>query len=112
MAAMVAQAGPGTGFLLERRLAKAGDAAMETRNGDAAGVLTETFQARGWSVCREHPRNAVAAWSLMVQAASGAAAALAQDGAALPGCGLSLRVTGPWPPYAFARTIFMEQDNG
>jgi hypothetical protein len=56
--------------------------------------------------------NAPAAWSLLAPADHDLQSALNELSMAIGDTGLSLRVTGPWPPYAFARAALQEVPNG
>jgi len=100
---------PGTQFLLERRLAKALDAAR-ARHGVAAGaMLMERLQAEQVELRQEAARQG-AAWSALACRHSRFAERIEALSAALfADSGLALRITGPWPPYAFARAAWQEQ---
>jgi len=101
-------AGPGTGFLLERRLARAREEARARHHDAAAARLAERLAAEAFAVRRESGQAGYA-WSLLADRDAGLAGRLAAIGAELfDGTGLALRVTGPWPPYAFARAAWQE----
>jgi hypothetical protein len=109
LAQAAAAAPPGTGFLLERRLAKALDAARATHGAQIGAIVTERLQAEHGLVRPEAARHG-SAWSVLAPRDSPVASYIEELGTALiAGTGLTLRVTGPWPPYAFARTAWEAQ---
>jgi hypothetical protein len=108
LAEAVRAASPGTGFLLERRLARAREAARAQHQEAAAARLADRLAAEAFAVRRETGQPGHA-WSLLADRDAGLAGRLAAIGAELfDGTGLALRVTGPWPPYAFARAAWQE----
>jgi hypothetical protein len=109
LAAAAEAAPPGTGFLLERRLAKAIDAAREAHGAAVGARVLEHLRAAHGQVRQEATRQG-AAWSVLAPRDSQVAARIDAAAAALvAGTGLALRLTGPWPPYAFARAAWAEQ---
>jgi hypothetical protein len=101
-------ASPGTGILLERRLVWAREAARLRHQEAAAALLAERLAAEAFAVRREAGQLGHA-WSLLAERDAGVAERLAAIGSELfAGTGLALRVTGPWPPYAFTRAAWQE----
>jgi hypothetical protein len=99
---------PGTGYLLERRLARAREVARLQHTQAASMRLAERLAADGLEIRREIGEPGFA-WSLLGERDTGMAARLEAVGSALfEGNGLALRITGPWPPYAFARAAWQE----
>lgn len=94
------RAGEGTAFLLDRRHAKALAAARAARRG-AIGQRAASILARHAAQVAAAP----ARWTGLVP--RGAVAALRAEledvADEIAGSGLSLSLSGPWPPYAFAR---------
>lgn len=106
LAGKAEQASPGTAFLLARRLDKALAASRQARLQDTAQALGRLLQAEARHLAPSRPRNAaVAGWSaLLAEAAQQRLrTALELEAIMLSGTGLSLTLSGPWPPYAFAR---------
>ncbi|MGK7867661.1 GvpL/GvpF family gas vesicle protein [Falsiroseomonas sp. E2-1-a20] len=106
LASQADRASPGTAFLLARRLDKALAASRQARLQDTAQSLGRLLLAEARHLAPSRPRNgAVAGWSaLLGQAAQHRLrTALEAEALALSGTGLSLNLSGPWPPYAFAR---------
>lgn len=100
-------ASAGTAFMLNRRLEKALAAAREARRRDAAqalGLMLENVAPRVWTGTPRQPA-AVAGWNLLLPAPAlpRLRAAVEDEAAALRETGLTLSLSGPWPPYAFAR---------
>jgi hypothetical protein len=99
---------PGTGSLLERRLARTREVARLQHKQAASLLLAERLEAEGLEIRRETGEPGFA-WSLLGDRDTRMAARLEAVGSAvLVGSGLSLRITGPWPPYAFARAFWQE----
>jgi hypothetical protein len=109
---LVGEASPGTGFLLERRLERERDSARAQHAQEAASRLSERLYCEGFAARRESsPQSAACgcSWSVLAPRKARFAERLAGIGAGLfDGTGLSLRITGPWPPYAFARAAWQE----
>jgi hypothetical protein len=108
LAEAVATARPGTGYLLERQLARAREEARAQHQQAAAARLTEHLATQGFEIRRETGEPGFA-WSLLSDRDPGLPTrleALAKD--LFAENGLALRVTGPWPPYAFARAAWQE----
>jgi len=99
---------PGTGFLLERRLARAREVARLQHKQVAAMRLAERLATEGLEIRRESGEPGFA-WSLLGERDAGMTARLEAVGEAVfEESGLALRITGPWPPYAFARAAWQE----
>jgi hypothetical protein len=97
-------ASAGRRFLLARTLARLREAACSTDETASIAGLAAGLPALCRVVRAETPPpGALAAWSLLAGQGADMGAALAGHAAALAERGLHLRVTGPWPPYAFAR---------
>jgi hypothetical protein len=69
--------------------------------------------ATGWPVLAERQRDGSPAWSILAPA-DAAAAPLVQQWLAviteeLAPSGLAVRLTGPWPAYAFARAAMQAE---
>jgi hypothetical protein len=108
LASAARTAPPGTGYLLERRLARAREEARLLHQQAAATRLTQRLAAEGLRIRRESGEPGYA-WSLLGERDPEMTARLEAVGSALfEGCGLALRITGPWPPYAFARAAWQE----
>jgi len=107
LAALQAQrdaASPGTAFLLDKRLDKARQASRGAAFSALACQIEACLRAAGMSVQTEQPAAQDAAcWSLLGARGADPAAALAALDAAIGAAGGRARLTGPWPPYAFAR---------
>jgi hypothetical protein len=100
-----AKAGPGAAYLLARQLDRAVLAARAAQDASLRTQLCAQFAESGWRV-RAEP--GAASWSLLTPKAEDVARALQAEAARLGPMGLALRVTGPWPPYAFARQSWQE----
>jgi hypothetical protein len=125
LAASVAAAGEGTAFLLARRLDKTREAARArhaARAADLVAAALDRAKAReeagakagaDLTVLAETPRGGGAAWSILAPSAASSGTAwsapLADVAADLAPTGLVLRLTGPWPAYAFARAALAEE---
>jgi len=108
LAAAARTAPPGTGHLLDRRLARAREVARLQHKHAACLLLAERLAAEGLEIRRETGEPGFA-WSVLGERDTGMTARLEALGSALlKGCGLALRITGPWPPYAFARAAWQE----
>lgn len=120
-------ASPGTGFLLERRLVRAREEARVQHVAASAARLADCLEHEGMRVRAEFsnpeasrqagsPAPAVQpgqSWSVLAERQPGQGERLAALGCRLLGdTGLRLRVTGPWPPYAFARAAWQENAHG
>ena len=112
LAAAAASAGPGAAFLMTRRLEKAEAAAQALQAASVQAGLTDHFREQDWLVSDEPAAGAQAGWAILAPQAEDVADMLAVTAATLAGTGLSLRVTGPWPPYAFARAAWQVQAHG
>jgi hypothetical protein len=104
LADAAAAAGPGTRFLIERQAARAAAAGLLAADAAAAAWLQAELSGRGW-VARQ---DGEAAWSVLAAHGADLPAALADLLPGLAAAGLSLRVAGPFPPYAFARAAWQE----
>jgi hypothetical protein len=106
LAAAAACAGPGTGFLLARRIDRAVDSARSAHAALMSGAVVQRLECSGSVLAETPPRGAVAAWSVLVPPGAALTALLAELNCAAAKTGLALRATGPWPPYAFARAAW------
>jgi len=108
----VAAAGEGTAFLLARRLEKARAVARLGHIDTAAANIAVRLADARFGVLEEPPKGGLPGWSLLV-ARSHAPDALSEQvrmlAADLESAGLSLRLTGPWPAYAFARAALAQE---
>jgi hypothetical protein len=111
LAQSVASAGPGTAFLLQRRLDRAVDAARAAHCRQEADDMSARLAALSPPIQAEPGGNG-ASWSMLAAKGDDIAAALQPAVDALSGTGLELRVTGPWPPYAFARAAWQDCAHG
>jgi hypothetical protein len=112
LAGAIAAASPGTAFLMARRMDKAVLAARATHAGTAAARIAAALQAGGWRLRAEPARAGhVAGWSLLAQSGSPLEPVIASLAGELHGTGLALRAAGPFPPYAFARAAWAEEQN-
>ena len=105
LAARIAITSPGTAFLLERRLAQA--------RATARAARTDVAQHDVAAVLADHPglvEQKPACWTVLADAAGRQAleAALAPLAAGWEGSGLTLALSGPWPPYAYARGVLAD----
>jgi hypothetical protein len=107
LADSAAAAGPGTRFLIERQAARAETAALLASDAEQAAWLGADLTGRGW-VARQ---DGNAAWSVLAAHGADLPAMLADLLPRLNAAGLSLRVAGPFPPYAFARAAWQEHAN-
>jgi hypothetical protein len=104
-----AKAGAGTGFLMARRLEKARVAA---RGGHVQMLETSVYASLAQTsrhVLTERRRDGLPAWSILAPRdlvqSDITGSSLAALEATLAPMGLGLRITGPWPAYAFAKTV-------
>jgi hypothetical protein len=102
--AAMASAGQGTAFLMTRRLTNLRANARVGQIAEATRTVEATLTGSGVGVLPHTPRGGLPNWTLVLpndrpRAISAVMPALS-DG--LP-AGLSLRLSGPWPAYAFAR---------
>lgn len=100
LAARIAAASTGTAFLLDRKRAQATAAARATALAEAGRQVAVALAGSAALVDRQ-----AASWTVLAGAAEQAAlqAALAPLAQAWEQSGLTLALSGPWPPYAFAR---------
>jgi hypothetical protein len=100
LAARIAAASSGTGFLLERRQAQARSAARAAHLAAAGREVAVALAGNAGLVEQQ-----AACWTVLADAAERQLleAALAPLAQAWEGNGLMLALSGPWPPYAFAR---------
>jgi hypothetical protein len=109
MAGVIAAASEGTGYLLRKRLDKLRAAARQDHLLAVAGSVAAALQKAGLDVLDEPPKHGMPTWSALAQAGADALPpAAASLAAALAPCGLSLRLSGPWPAYGFARAALAE----
>lgn len=99
-------AGEGAAFLIGRRLDKARSVARAAHVARAADLIRERLVSAGLECLPEAPGRALAAWTVLAPKA----AEIPDVSPDLP-TGLATRVTGPWPAYAFARTVMQGEDN-
>jgi hypothetical protein len=97
-----ARAGEGTAFLLERRLDKARRMTRSQNLADLAAHVSSKLAEAGCTVLPEPPRQGLPHWTVLARDAGLPVLAASLDARLPPGC-LSLRLTGPWPAYGFAR---------
>lgn len=112
LAAAVAAANVGTAFLLSRRLVRVREAARAAHLAAAARRVAATLAATtlaevgrslgatspngpSWTVLAPRQSETPRGWTVLLEE-------LADE---LAVTGLLLRLTGPWPPYAFARAV-------
>ncbi len=112
LAEAAASAGPGAAFLMRRRLEKAETPVRAAQAKSVLAGLSDDFRALNWLVRDEPTAGAQAGWAILAPEADDVAGRVAASAAVLAGSGFSLRVTGPWPPYAFARDAWKVQANG
>ena len=111
LAEAAARATGGTAFLLGKRFSRARQAAGEAAFPALLAALEQVFAACGARPRAERPAPGVqASWSLLLPHGQTLHACHADAAARWAQAGVSLRLTGPWPPYAFARAA-LEQDN-
>jgi len=112
LSVQIAQATPGTAFLLGKRLARAQQAAeaggvLAVRHAIDAAAQQAGFQLRGEPAAPGRP----ASWSLLAPAGAAPRTWCADLTAQWASAGITLQLTGPFPPYAFARACW-ESANG
>jgi hypothetical protein len=113
LAAAADAAGPGRAHLLRRRLAQAREAARAAHAKAVAEALGARLSTLRCAVRADAAAGQDAArWNLLATQDAGLEPALAALAAAMDETGFSLRVTGPWPPYAFARDAWQETVHG
>lgn len=108
-------AGPGTAYLLGRRLSRAEAGARAARIAAIGQRLADLAATHARHVAPLAPRADRAAGfaTLVGNAARPALAeAVAALGAELAGSGLAVALDGPWPAYAFARHVAAGWDSG
>lgn len=98
---------PGTAFMLARRRDRALAEARQARRHDTAralGMMLTGLAGRVYPATTRQP-HVVAGFHLLLgaDAMSGLHDRLVQEARALEPTGLGLRLSGPWPPYAFAQ---------
>ena len=107
LAARAEAAGPGTAFMLARQLERGLATARHQRRHDSTLALWRLLEGISAHLRAGAPRqeNAVAGFNLLVRGPAQAQlrAALEATATDLEGTGLGLELSGPWPPYAFAR---------
>ena len=114
LAESAANAERGTAYLLGRRLDKARSAARIQHLNAIAASVANWVRAAGFDLFTDPPRNGMPAWTALTpdQAPNGQNALPARVGqlaADLAHAGLSLRLSGPWPAYAFARHALSQE---
>lgn len=101
MSAAAEAAGPGTRFLLERRLERARAEARARHLEAAARRLQAALSAHARAMLPARTSaGLVGVTALLPGGPPGALDAMAEE---LDGTGLAVALSGPWPPYAFAR---------
>ena len=107
LAARVEAAGPGTAFMLGRQLERALATARQQRRHDSTLALSRLLEGVSAHLRAGAPQqeNAVAGFNLLLPGPAQPRLRAALEAAAeeLDGTGLALALSGPWPPYAFAR---------
>lgn len=106
-------AGAGTAFLLAKRIDKAQVAARAGHLASVESRITALLLAAGWPVLAERQRDGLPSWSVLAPTEAGTSplvqgwlAALTEE---LAPSGLAVRLTGPWPAYAFARAALQAE---
>lgn len=100
----MASAGEGKAFLMTRRLKSLRAEARKAQIEEAAKTVADALTLAGVGVLTESPRGGLPNWTLVLP--NDRPNALSATMPALHGGmppGLSLRLSGPWPAYAFAR---------
>lgn len=108
LTADLASAGQGTGFLLTRQRDRVRQSARIRHLRDVAQSLSDALDTSVIKVIPSSGDPSRLAWTLLAPVDAPVpeiADALAQS---LTSTGLALRLTGPWPPYAFARNALTE----
>jgi hypothetical protein len=105
------RAGPGAAFLLQKRMEKAVGGARQAHAAAVAARLGAHFAALHQTRGEAAPVGAAAAWSLLAGREDALPEMIDEARGDLAHTGLTLRVTGPWPPYAFARAFWQEAQN-
>jgi hypothetical protein len=97
--------GQGTAFLLARRLDKIRQAARQRCLDTAAARVNAWAQEAAMGLIAEPVRGGLPSWTVLLpnDRPDALSSSLPTLSASLPG-GLSVRVSGPWPAYAYARS--------
>ena len=107
--AKAAASGEGLGFLLARRIEKAGVVAREAHLRATCEEVETTLQALAESVLPESRHDGLPAWSILAAQADAPGPRIVHGldrlHQSLAPRGLGVRLTGPWPAYAFARAL-------
>ena len=106
LAEAAARAGTGTGFLIERRVDKALKQARAAHGAALAAMVGERLEETCPALAETPAMGAAAAWSVLASSQESVRHYVAACETFLAGRGFALRVTGPWPPYAFARAAW------
>jgi len=110
LSAAAGVAAPGTSFLVGRRLARAEADATTACYEAGAARLRSRLEQRSWPLLLETKRD-YAAWSVLAPVGTDVAAEFADESMASAEMGLEIRVTGPFPPYTFARAAWQPQQD-
>jgi hypothetical protein len=109
----VALSGEGTAFLIGRRIDKARAAARASNMRKVAARVEHRLIEVVDHCLPERRRDGTPAWSVLADTARKPDAvnnaSLADLAESLEPMGLSLRITGPWPAYAFAKAALSEE---
>jgi hypothetical protein len=112
LAEAAATAGEGTAFLLARRQDKARTKARSEHIDAVAATVETRLEAAGLGLLHEAPRDGLPGWTLLIPKPTPAnqpAEQILGLTAELEPSGLSLRLSGPWPAYAFARAALAQE---
>jgi hypothetical protein len=99
-------AGPGAAFLIGKRVARALAAARQAHLADMAARADADLRCCSPDVLAEQATTLTPSWSVLAEPGLPLSQRLHALAEKLRLTGLELRVTGPWPPYAFTRSFW------
>jgi hypothetical protein len=106
--ALVAQhdrARPGAAFLIGKRIARAEATARTAHTARMAEEVDQALRAQGCEILLDAAATRPN-WAMLVPHASDIRSSVATLADQMRPAGLDVRLTGPWPPYAFAQAYW------
>ncbi len=101
-------AGPGAAFLISKRVARAQATARQAHLAAMAAHADADLRCSCSDVLAGRSAAQAPSWSVLADPGVPLSPRLRPLTEALLATGLELRVTGPWPPYAFARSFWQQ----